>query len=46
MTMMVMTGGRERRRSHYERLYAESNLTLTRVIELDCGFSLIEGRSR
>jgi hypothetical protein len=43
MTMMVMTGGRERTRSHYERLYAESGLRLTRVIDLACGFSLIEG---
>jgi hypothetical protein len=44
MTMMVMTGGRERTRSHYQRLFAESGLELTRVVDLECGFSLIEGQ--
>ncbi len=43
MTMLVMTGGRERTRSHYQRLFAESELELSRVIDLECGFSLIEG---
>lgn len=46
MTMMVMTGGRERTRSHYQRLYEAAGFALTRVIDLECGFSLIEGERR
>lgn len=43
MTMMVVTGGRERSRADYARLYEQAGLTLTRVIDLECGFSLVEG---
>jgi hypothetical protein len=46
MTMMVMTGGRERTRDDYARLYAESGLALTRCIDLPSGFSLVEGVSQ
>jgi hypothetical protein len=46
MTMMVVTGGRERTRHDYEKLYESAGLTLSRVIDLECGFSLVEGRVR
>jgi hypothetical protein len=44
MTMMVMTGGRERTRSDYTSLYAQSGLVLSSVLDLPSGFSVVEGR--
>lgn len=43
MTMMVMTGGRERTRSDYISLYAHSGLVLSSVLDLPSGFSLVKG---
>ncbi len=43
MTMMVITGGKERTRSDYESLYARSGLILRSCVTLPSGFSLVEG---
>jgi len=43
MTMMVITGGKERTRSDYESLYARSGLILRSCVALPSGFSLVEG---
>jgi hypothetical protein len=42
MTMMVMTGGRERTEEEYATLCARSGFRLSRCIELPSGFSVIE----
>ncbi len=41
MTMLVMTGGRERTESEYRNLFKETGLCLTQVLELPSGFSVI-----
>jgi ubiquinone/menaquinone biosynthesis C-methylase UbiE len=43
MTMMVITGGKERTKSDYESLYARSGLVLSSCVALPSGFSLVEG---
>jgi SAM-dependent methyltransferase len=43
MTMMVITGGKERTKSDYESLYARSGLVLRSCVPLPSGFSLVEG---
>ncbi|MGV0816081.1 methyltransferase [Mycolicibacterium boenickei] len=43
MTMLVMTGGRERTLSEYASLYDRCGFRLTRAVLLPSGFSLIEG---
>jgi|ERR1017187_1619202 hypothetical protein len=43
MTMMVMTGGRERTVEDYAALYGRSGLRLSDCLELPSGFSIIEG---
>ena len=43
MTMMVMTGGRERTVEEYTALFGRSGLRLNRCLELPSGFSIIEG---
>jgi hypothetical protein len=43
VNMLVMTGGRERTRAEYARLYASSGLELTRCVALASGFDIIEG---
>jgi hypothetical protein len=43
MTMMVITGGKERTRSDYESLFAKSGLVLRSCVSLPSGFSLVEG---
>jgi hypothetical protein len=41
--MLVMTGGRERTRAEYARLYESAGLELTRCVALASGFDIIEG---
>jgi hypothetical protein len=43
MTMMVMTGGRERTEEEYAKLYARSGFCLNCCIELSSGFTVLEG---
>jgi SAM-dependent methyltransferase len=43
MTMMVITGGKERTRSDYESLFAQSGLVLRSCLSLPSGFNLVEG---
>ncbi len=43
VNMLVMTGGRERTRAEYARLYESSGLELTRCVPLASGFDIIEG---
>lgn len=43
MTMMVMTGGKERTRLDYASLYTQSGLVLSSVVDLPSGFSLVKG---
>ena len=43
MTMMVITGGKERTRSDYESLFAQSGLVLKSCLSLPSGFNLVEG---
>lgn len=43
MTMMIMTGGRERTVEEYETLYARSGFRVGCCLELPSGFSIIEG---
>jgi hypothetical protein len=45
VTMLVMTGGRERTLEHYSDLYEQAGLKLTRCIPLPSGFSIIEGEA-
>ncbi|MFN8611984.1 MAG: methyltransferase [Vulcanimicrobiota bacterium] len=42
LNMMVMTGGRERTASHYERLLLEAGLKLRRVLALEGPHQLVE----
>ena len=42
--MLVITGGRERRRSEYERLLGSAGFRMTEVIPADTAESVIEAR--
>jgi hypothetical protein len=44
MTMLVMTGGKERTEADYGELYARSGLALTSCLSLPSGFSLVEAK--
>lgn len=43
MMMLVMTGGHERRREEFARLFSAAGLRLTRIIPTQAGASVIEG---
>ena len=43
LNMLVMTGGRERTETEFEKLFADSGFRLTRIVPTESPFSLIEG---
>ena len=42
MTMLVMTGGKERTENEYSSLCEKAKLKIHRIIDLPCGFNIIE----